>query len=203
VRDYVQRIADHSKCSLVCFVAAYGYLQRLSKVDSKYRVCSRSVHRLLISSVLIAAKLFDDKFYSNAFYARIGGISTKELNRLELEMLQLLEFRMWVQREDLLACAADLSIEPPCKPQLGTGGEPGVRRKRVNEDPSADSTIPAKLQHSSGKDQILVTPSLAASVVSKAEASPTVSGRGSVCAAWDGPAPAASVLQAAVDVGGS
>ncbi len=30
------------------------------QVDSKYRVCSRSVHRLLISSVLIAAKLFDD-----------------------------------------------------------------------------------------------------------------------------------------------
>jgi len=41
VRDYVQRIAEHSKCSHVCFIASYGYLQRLSKVTPPPLVGSR------------------------------------------------------------------------------------------------------------------------------------------------------------------
>ncbi|KAK6919396.1 Cyclin PHO80-like [Dillenia turbinata] len=32
--------------------------------------------------------------YNNAFYARVGGISNAELNRLELELLYLLDFRV-------------------------------------------------------------------------------------------------------------
>lgn len=156
VGEYVQRIAEHSKCSRICFVASYGYLQRLSKVDSKYRLCSRSVHRLLISSVLIAAKLLDDKFYSNAFYARIGGISTKEINRLELEMLRLLDFRVFTSRADLRVCLADLSSHPSCQPDPPPSE--AVGRKRTNDPPSAETAIPSKLQHSTGKDQILVTP---------------------------------------------
>lgn len=36
------------------------------------------------------------RHYNNAFYARVGGVSNAELNRLELELLFLLDFGVMV-----------------------------------------------------------------------------------------------------------
>lgn len=57
---------------------------------------SLTVHRVLITAVMLAAKLMDDKYYNNAFYAKIGGVSTCELNHMELEMLRMLDYRTFV-----------------------------------------------------------------------------------------------------------
>ena len=38
------------------------------------RPCNRSVHRLLITAVMLAAKLTDDNYYNNAFYARVSSV---------------------------------------------------------------------------------------------------------------------------------
>ena len=59
-------------------------------------VTSLTVHRLVITAVMLAAKLMDDKYYNNAFYAKIGGITTSELNHMELEMLRMLDYRTFV-----------------------------------------------------------------------------------------------------------
>lgn len=40
--------------------------------------------------------LINDRQYNNAFYAKVGGISNTELNRLELELLFLLDFEVVV-----------------------------------------------------------------------------------------------------------
>ncbi|RVW25504.1 Cyclin-U1-1 [Vitis vinifera] len=47
---------------------------------------------LLVTSVMVASKMLDDVHYNNAFYARVGGVSNAELNRLELELLFMLDF---------------------------------------------------------------------------------------------------------------
>ena len=59
-------------------------------------VTSLTVHRLVICSVLLAVKMTDDRYYNNAFFAKIGGITVTELNTMELEMLKLLGFRTHV-----------------------------------------------------------------------------------------------------------
>ena len=43
----------------------------------------------LVDSCLISAKFFDDEFYNNAFYAKLGGVPAWEMNALELEFLHL------------------------------------------------------------------------------------------------------------------
>ena len=45
---------------------------------------------------MLSAKFFDDLFYNNAFYAKLGGVSTIEMNSLELEFLQLVNFTLFV-----------------------------------------------------------------------------------------------------------
>lgn len=93
---YLLRIAKYAHCSPACFAAAFMYVSRLVDSSTALAPTSLNVHRLLLTGVLLAAKFLDDRYYNNAFYARVGGISTLELNRLELEMLKLLDFKLGI-----------------------------------------------------------------------------------------------------------
>ncbi|GLT76397.1 hypothetical protein SLA2020_480600 [Shorea laevis] len=93
---YLERIYKYTNCSPSCFVVGYVYIDRLAHRHPDSLVISLNVHRLLVTSVLVASKMLDDVHYNNAFYARVGGVSNAELNRLELELLFLLDFGVTV-----------------------------------------------------------------------------------------------------------
>ncbi len=44
-------------------------------------------NRLLLTGIMLAAKYFDDRYYSNEHYSKVGGINNGELNLLEREFL--------------------------------------------------------------------------------------------------------------------
>ncbi|CAN6247362.1 unnamed protein product [Urochloa humidicola] len=108
VRRYAERIYRYAGCSPACFVVAYVYLDRLAHggqgeeeeegdaeaAAAVVGVDSYSVHRLLITAVMVAAKFMDDKHYNNAYFARVGGVEVAEMNGLELELLFALRFRL-------------------------------------------------------------------------------------------------------------
>ncbi|XP_010468884.1 PREDICTED: cyclin-U3-1 [Camelina sativa] len=95
ISHYLDRIFKYSCCSPSCFVIAHIYthlfLQRTRSLLNPL-----NVHRLLITSVMLAAKVFDDRYFNNAYYARVGGVSTRELNRLEMKLLFTLDFKLQV-----------------------------------------------------------------------------------------------------------
>ena len=82
-----------------CFVLALIYIDRLI---TKRRIVldQLNVHRLLVTSVMLAAKFFDDHYLDNQHYAAVGGVPKAEMNVLELEFLFLLEFNLHVTRAD-------------------------------------------------------------------------------------------------------
>ena len=46
--------------------------------------------------MLLAIKYNEDDYYSNQYYARVGGVSLNELNELEYNLLILLEFDIFI-----------------------------------------------------------------------------------------------------------
>ncbi|KAK9155875.1 hypothetical protein Sjap_003355 [Stephania japonica] len=92
IPKYLERIYKFTNCSPSCFVVGYVYIDRLLHKYPDSLLVSLNVHRLLVTSVMLASKVLDDMHYNNSFYARVGGVSNAELNRLELEMLFLLDF---------------------------------------------------------------------------------------------------------------
>ncbi|KAG1672135.1 hypothetical protein FOA52_001723 [Chlamydomonas sp. UWO 241] len=131
---YLNRIAQFTKCSPACFVAAVAYIAALYQRDPGLAPCTLNVHRLLLVSLLLANKLYDDKRYSNSFWARVGGITLTEINALELKMMHLLEFRLLVSPElarrylrQLQAGSVDLS--PPPEPSVSTVSVTGRKRR--------------------------------------------------------------------------
>ena len=62
---------------------------------------TRTCHRLYSTALMLALKFSVDHAYANKYYAKIVGISNEELNRLEANLLHLLEFRTWVDELEL------------------------------------------------------------------------------------------------------
>ena len=75
---------------------------------------------------MVAAKFFDDQFYFNPFFATVGGLKRLEINALEVEFLFLLEFNLFVSREEyeryyntlrMLAVQKGFAINPASMPE--------------------------------------------------------------------------------------
>ncbi len=49
---------------------------------------------------MAAIKFYDDSYYDNEFYSKVGGISCNEMNLLETEMLEMLGFALLVSEEE-------------------------------------------------------------------------------------------------------
>lgn len=60
IQSYLERIFKYANCSPSCFVVAYVYLDRFTHRQPSLPINSFNVHRLLITSVMVAAKFFDD-----------------------------------------------------------------------------------------------------------------------------------------------
>ena len=58
-----------------------------------------NVHRVVITAVLLAAKFFDDAYYNNAYYAKVGGVLTSEMNGLEVDFLFRINFSLHVSSD--------------------------------------------------------------------------------------------------------
>ncbi|XP_031104703.1 cyclin-U1-1 [Ipomoea triloba] len=99
IPKYIERIYKYTNCSPSCFVVGYVYMDRLAHKYPNSLVISLNVHRLLVTCVMVASKILDDEHYNNAFFARVGGVSNAELNKLEIELLFLLDFGVSVSSQ--------------------------------------------------------------------------------------------------------
>jgi hypothetical protein len=45
---------------------------------------------------LISIKYNDDDYYKNDYYAKVGGVAIAELNKLESELLDMLDYELYV-----------------------------------------------------------------------------------------------------------
>ncbi|RZC25502.1 Cyclin-U4-1 [Glycine soja] len=63
IQSYLERIFKYANCSPSCFVVAYVYLDRFTQRQPSLPINTFNVHRLLITSVMVAAKFVDDIFH--------------------------------------------------------------------------------------------------------------------------------------------
>jgi len=143
-RDYVHRIFRYGRCSPCCFVVGVLYLERLKLRYAKVCLNSNNFQRLFLVAVMVAAKYLDDVYYSNKHWAEVAGISTKELNALELEMLFRLNFDMSISRDEYDAFHAQLGIEDPKAPHpSGSGTKPtspaSTRGSKAGSEPADEA----------------------------------------------------------------
>ncbi|KAH0828451.1 cyclin-dependent protein kinase regulator Pho80 [Fonsecaea pedrosoi] len=102
VLDYLQRLTTHATLSPPILLSVVYYIDRLCALYPAFTISSLTVHRFLITSATVASKGLSDSFWTNKTYARVGGVSMKELALLELEFLTRMEWRIVPKPEVLV-----------------------------------------------------------------------------------------------------
>lgn len=97
--DFVVRLCKYAHSSPQVFVCSVVFLERY--IDrTGISVNSRNFHRLLLTAFVVAAKLRDDVYYTNSYYASIGGLEPQVVNTLEIEMLKALDWEVAVTTKE-------------------------------------------------------------------------------------------------------
>lgn len=98
ITNYANRLLQWCQCSPSCLAVAYSYISRL---EETINIDAFNTHRLLFIGVVIAAKLMDDRYYTQTHYSMCGGVERAELNIMEVEFLQLLGWKARVDVDEL------------------------------------------------------------------------------------------------------
>ncbi|KAM5554766.1 cyclin-U2-1 [Rosa sericea] len=96
IQSYLERIFRYTRAGPSVYVVAYVYIDRFCQNNPGFRINVTNVHRLLITTIMVASKYVEDMNYRNSYFARVGGLTTNELNKLELEFLFLMGFKLHV-----------------------------------------------------------------------------------------------------------
>jgi hypothetical protein len=96
ISSYSSRIYKYLRCTDECFVLCMVYIDRVVKAHQGLEVTDLTCHRLFFISAVVAAKFHDDMYAGNDYFAKVGGLDLEELNALEAEFLQLLDWKLYV-----------------------------------------------------------------------------------------------------------
>jgi hypothetical protein len=97
LEEFVNRVAFHSECSEACLIYSIIYIDKL--ISKGLAITEVNQHRLALVAMMVAAKYLDDEFFNNRAYSIIGGISNEELNKMEIQFLIGLDFKLAVHIE--------------------------------------------------------------------------------------------------------
>lgn len=97
--EYARRIFKYFQCSSESAVLSLVYIDRFLQAQPDFTISELNLHRLLLTSAILAAKFFDDVYLFNSYYAQVGGVPLLELNNLEATFLKVVDYRLNVDGE--------------------------------------------------------------------------------------------------------
>lgn len=97
IKYYLYRIQSLSQVEDNTLILSLIYIDRICEKASII-LTEFNIYRILFISILISIKYNEDKFYENKFYAKIAGISDKELRKLEIHFLKLIKFELYANK---------------------------------------------------------------------------------------------------------
>ena len=109
-RHCLSRILEYAPCTMESIIVSLIYLERISKCEGPGFLNSITVHRLFLTSVLVAGKFFDDASYPISVYSKIVGMDQEELRLLETEFLLRIKFSLYFSEEEFVEVFQRLAL---------------------------------------------------------------------------------------------
>lgn len=108
VIDYLQRLAVYARLTNSVLLGMVCYIDRISTLCPEFAITDLTAHRLLVTTAVIASKVVSDHLPCHKTFARVGGVTTKELAILELYYLKKVDWRVSLNAEHLCGCYKSL-----------------------------------------------------------------------------------------------
>eukprot|EP01059_Diplonema_ambulator_P000950 TRINITY_DN1073_c1_g1_i1.p1 TRINITY_DN1073_c1_g1~~TRINITY_DN1073_c1_g1_i1.p1 ORF type:complete len:231 (+),score=85.58 TRINITY_DN1073_c1_g1_i1:54-746(+) len=100
IEAYMRRVFKYCALEEEDIVIGLMLLDRLSFMHPECRPSETSFHRMFLISLVVAVKYRSDFYYTNTYYASVGGIDVKQFNKLERVFLQMIDFDVAVLPEE-------------------------------------------------------------------------------------------------------
>ena len=101
IEDFMKRLLKYSKMESSILILILIYIYRVF-FFGKFQLNYYNIHKLILASMVVSIKYNEDDYFSNKFYAKVGGVTKEELDKLEYEFLSLIDFSLFVD-EDLFS----------------------------------------------------------------------------------------------------
>ena len=97
IYDYLYRIIQYTQINDNVLIKAIIYIDRIIK-NNYFSITYNNIHKLLFIAIVLSAKINDDNCLTNKLYSKIGGISVKELKRLEIKFCECINYRFYIKK---------------------------------------------------------------------------------------------------------
>lgn len=101
IAAYLERMYAFCPMSTAVYLACSLYIHRLAVDEGAIPVTPRNAHRLLLAGLRVAMKALEDLSYPHGKMAKVGGVGTGELARLEVNFCFLTGFELVVDERML------------------------------------------------------------------------------------------------------
>jgi len=107
IAAYIERIRYYSQATPESTICGVVLMRRIMKLGN-IMITNFNIHRLLITSIMVFAKFYDDDIDSNCRWARIAGVKKQEVNALEIELLNRCQFDLRVSTQEFHEMVCEL-----------------------------------------------------------------------------------------------
>jgi hypothetical protein len=102
IESYIVRLVTYMRCSLSCLILSMIYIDRLNnRIDGGVVHC-RTIHRLIIGTMVISAKYIEDSHQPMSYYAQCGGITVDDLLTLEASICKEVGYMLYVSKRQFI-----------------------------------------------------------------------------------------------------
>ena len=98
LENYIYHLIKYTDMSISSLILAVIYIDQFCEKFG-YVLSMHNIYRILLIFVYISIKLNEDIFVKSDYYAKISGVSVKDLNMLEYQMCVAMNFDFYVKSE--------------------------------------------------------------------------------------------------------
>lgn len=124
ISEYLLRMHHWCPHSPGVYLTAAVYCHRLCAVDLMVPATNRTIHRLALASIRVAAKALEDNKWTQDRISKVGGVGRTQLMNLEVTLCFLLDFELGV---DAAMLARGMFL-------LQQAARQGLRTRRLSRD---------------------------------------------------------------------
>ncbi|PWY70397.1 cyclin-dependent protein kinase complex component [Aspergillus heteromorphus CBS 117.55] len=102
LEEYLLRLHQFCPMSTGVYLATSMYIMRMATVERVINVSRRNMHRLVLAGIQVAMKTLEDLSYPHSRIAKVGGVTERELSKLEISFCFLADFELRVDAKTLV-----------------------------------------------------------------------------------------------------
>ena len=98
IKDYLIRLSKYSKVNESTIILILIYIDRVCNMKHFF-LTYFNIHKMILASFILAIKYNEESYYFMSYYSKLGGVSISELENLESEFLELIEFNLFIEQK--------------------------------------------------------------------------------------------------------